>query len=77
MAWPFTPDTNVVDPKLEQLQPRLKKVMKLLLEGDSEKQVALKLKLSPHTIHEYVKDLYSELGVSSRGELLAQWVGKV
>jgi DNA-binding CsgD family transcriptional regulator len=77
MAWPFTPEMNYVDPKVEQLQPRLKKVMKLLLEGDSEKQVAMKLKLSPHTVHEYVKDLYSELDVSSRGELLAQWVGKV
>ena len=51
--------------------------MEQVLEGDSEKQVALKLKLSPHTVHEYVKDLYAELGVSSRGELLAQWVGKV
>ena len=77
MAWPFTPEMNYVDPAIEKLQPRLKKVMKLLLEGDSEKQVALKLKLSPHTVHEYVKDLYGERGVSSRGELLAQWVGKV
>ena len=51
--------------------------MKLLLEGDSEKQVAFKLGLSPHTVHEYVKNLYSELQVSSRGELLAQFVGKV
>ncbi len=77
MAWPFTPDMTYVDPRVESLQPRLKKVMKLLLEGDSEKQVALKLKLSPHTVHEYVKNLYSELGVCSRGELLAQWVGKI
>lgn len=77
MAWPFTPDMNYTDPAIERLQPRLKKVMKLLLEGDSEKQVAYKLKLSPHTIHEYVKDLYAELRVSSRGELLAQFVGKV
>jgi DNA-binding CsgD family transcriptional regulator len=51
--------------------------MKHLLEGDSEKQVAYKLKLSPHTVHEYVKNLYAELGVNSRGELLAQFVGKV
>jgi DNA-binding CsgD family transcriptional regulator len=77
MAWPFTPEMSYVDPKVESLQPRLKKVMKLLLEGDSEKQVAFKLGLSPHTVHEYVKDLYSELGVCSRGELLSQWVGKV
>jgi DNA-binding CsgD family transcriptional regulator len=77
MAWPFTPEMSYVDPRVESLQPRLKKVMKLLLEGDSEKQVAYKLGLSPHTVHEYVKNLYSELEVSSRGELLAQFVGKV
>jgi DNA-binding CsgD family transcriptional regulator len=77
MAWPFSPEMTYVDPKVERLQPRLKKVMTLLLEGDSEKQVAYKLKLSPHTVHEYVKNLYSELGVNSRGELLAQWVGKI
>ena len=77
MAWPFTAEMTYVDPKVEGLQPRLKRVMKLLLEGDSEKQVAYKLKLSPHTVHEYVKNLYSELNVNSRGELLAQWVGKV
>jgi DNA-binding CsgD family transcriptional regulator len=77
MAWPFTADMTWTDPKIDALQPRLKKVMKHLLEGDSEKQVAYKLKLSPHTVHEYVKNLYSELGVNSRGELLAQFVGKV
>ena len=77
MAWPFTADMSFTDPKVEALQPRLKKVMKHLLEGDSEKQVALKLKLSPHTVHEYVKNLYADLGVCSRGELLAQFVGKV
>jgi DNA-binding CsgD family transcriptional regulator len=54
----------------------LKKVMRLLLEGDSEKQVALKLGLSPHSVHQYVKQLYAQLEVNSRGELLAQWVGK-
>jgi len=77
MAWPFTPDMSYTDPTVDNLQPRLKKVMKFLLEGDSEKQVAFKLGLSPHTVHEYVKNLYAELGVSSRGELLAQYVGKV
>src|ERR1041385_2604612 len=42
MAWPFTAEMSYVDPKIEQLQPRLKKVMKLLLEGDSAKQGGLK-----------------------------------
>jgi DNA-binding CsgD family transcriptional regulator len=76
MAWPYTPDVDYTDPRLETLQPRLKKVMRHLLEGDSEKQVALKLGLSPHSVHQYVKQLYAQLEVNSRGELLAQWVGK-
>lgn len=77
MAWPFQPEDVPVDPRLSALQPRLKKVMQHLLEGDSEKQVAAKLGLSKHTVHEYVKMLYQQLGVNSRGELLSQWVGRV
>jgi len=76
MAWPYTPEVDYTDPRIEALQPRLKKVMRHLLEGDSEKQVALKLGLSPHSVHQYVKQLYAQLEVNSRGELLAQWVGK-
>ena len=39
-----------------------------------ERQVALKLKISQHTVHVYVKQLYKRFGVSSRGELLARFV---
>lgn len=77
MAWPFQPEDAPTDPRLAALQPRLRKVMQHLLQGDSEKQVAAKLGLSKHTVHEYVKMLYQQLGVNSRGELLSQWVGRV
>ncbi|HEX3359054.1 MAG TPA: helix-turn-helix transcriptional regulator [Tepidisphaeraceae bacterium] len=77
MAWPFQPDDKPTDPRLASLQPRLRKVMRHLLDGDGEKQVAAKLGLSRHTVHEYVKMIYSQLGVSSRSELLSQWVGRV
>lgn len=77
MSWPHQPEDAPSDPRLEALQPRLRKVMKHLLEGDAEKQVAAKLSLSRHTVHEYVKMLYQELGVSSRAELLSQFVGRV
>jgi DNA-binding CsgD family transcriptional regulator len=77
MAWPFQPEDAPTDPRLSALQPRLRKVMQHLLQGDSEKQVAAKLGLSKHTVHEYVKMLYQQLGVNSRGELLSQWVGRV
>jgi DNA-binding CsgD family transcriptional regulator len=77
MSWPFQPDDKPVDPRLASLQPRLRKVMQHLLDGDGEKQVAAKLGLSRHTVHEYVKMIYQQLGVSSRSELLSQWVGRV
>ena len=43
-----------------------------LLQGDAEKEVAAKLKLSRHTVHRYTQVIYGELNVHSRGELLAK-----
>jgi DNA-binding NarL/FixJ family response regulator len=59
---------------MPELPPRLQPVLRYLLQGDAEKQVAVKLGLSRHTIHEYVKTIYRQLGVSSRAELLARFV---
>ena len=55
---------------------RLQQTLKSLLSGASEKQIALALELSPHTVHVYVKQIYKHYNVSSRGELLARWVKK-
>lgn len=54
------------------LPPRLTQTLNELLAGSSEKQIAHKLELSRHTIHNYVKALHQRFGVSSRGELLAR-----
>lgn len=54
------------------LPPRLSQTLDALLEGDSEKEIAAKLDLSRHTIHNYVKALHQRFQVSSRGELLAK-----
>src|SRR5688572_29577386 len=62
---------------LSGLPPRLRPVLRHLLEGDAEKQVAMKLGLSPHTVHQYTKLLYRTLDVNSRSELLARYVGRV
>jgi DNA-binding CsgD family transcriptional regulator len=59
------------DPRVD-LPPRLSQTLGELLTGASEKQIALKLELSQHTIHNYVKALHQRFGVSSRGELLAK-----
>jgi DNA-binding NarL/FixJ family response regulator len=56
------------------LAPRLRQTLDLLLAGDSEKRIALKLGLKPNSIHSYVKVLYRRFNVTSRGELLAKFV---
>jgi DNA-binding CsgD family transcriptional regulator len=58
------------------LPPRLSQTLACLLDGMSEKQIALNLDLSQHTIHNYVKALHQRFEVSSRGELLAK-AGKI
>jgi len=56
----------------KDLPPRLAQTLHELLLGASEKQIAMKLELSRHTIHNYVKALHQRFQVSSRGELLAK-----
>jgi DNA-binding CsgD family transcriptional regulator len=61
-----------VGPSVSRLAPRLRQVLLCLCEGDGEKQVAARLRISAHTVHEYVRRLHRHFGVSSRGELLAR-----
>ncbi|MGL6073896.1 MAG: response regulator transcription factor [Fimbriiglobus sp.] len=57
----------------DDLPPRLLQVLNALLEGDTERQIALKLNLSRHTVHEHVTRLYRRLEVHNRAELLAAY----
>ena len=59
------------DPQHE-LPPRLAQTLAALQSGCSEKQISLRLGISHHTVHNYVKALHQRLGVSSRGELLSK-----
>jgi DNA-binding CsgD family transcriptional regulator len=62
---------SATEPSPEKLSPRLRQTLACLVEGDSEKQAAARLGLSPTTVHEYVTALYRRFNVRSRGELLA------
>jgi DNA-binding NarL/FixJ family response regulator len=62
------------EPSPAALPPRLRQVLRCLLEGDADKQVAARLGLSRHTVNEYVEQIYRHFGVVSRPELLARWV---
>ena len=40
------------------------------MEGVPEKEVAARLHISQHTVHDHIKKIYGILDVHSRGELL-------
>jgi Response regulator containing a CheY-like receiver domain and an HTH DNA-binding domain len=61
---------SATEPTIDELSPRLRQTLACLLEGDSEKQVAARLGLSPTTVHQYVTALYRRFGVQSRAQLL-------
>lgn len=52
------------------LTPRVRAVLDALLEGDGEKQIAVRLGISRHTVHDHIKALYRRIGVGTRGELI-------
>lgn len=53
-----------------RLTPALESVMRGLVQGLSEKEIAGRLKISIPATHARVKRLYTQLGVHSRGELV-------
>jgi DNA-binding CsgD family transcriptional regulator len=63
---------RIGEPSVTDLPARQRDVLICLMNGDSEKQAALRLGLSRHTVHDHVKRLHSRFGVASRGELLAR-----
>ena len=62
------------DPSPAELPPRMREVLACLLEGDSDKQAARRLRMSPYTVNQYVKAIYTHFAVNSRPELLARWI---
>jgi DNA-binding CsgD family transcriptional regulator len=56
-----------------ELSQAQEQVFRLLVRGLSEKRVAAQLRLSRHTVHTHVKNIYRALGVHSRAELMARF----
>ncbi|MBK5931837.1 LuxR C-terminal-related transcriptional regulator [Halochromatium salexigens] len=52
------------------LPPRLRDVLNGLLAGESEKQIAARLELSPHTVNRHVQRIYKRYGVRYRSHLI-------
>jgi DNA-binding CsgD family transcriptional regulator len=62
---------SATEPSPGTLSRRLRQTLACLVEGDSEKQVAVRLGISATTVHQYVTDLYRRFRVQSRSQLLA------
>jgi DNA-binding CsgD family transcriptional regulator len=52
------------------LSDRQMQVVRHLFDDESEARIAMRLRISPHTVHTYLKQVYAKLGVNSRAELL-------
>jgi DNA-binding CsgD family transcriptional regulator len=59
-----------------QLTPVERRVLKQLLGGLTEKQIASALGQSYHTTHEHVTVIYRKFGVGNRASLMALWLGR-
>jgi DNA-binding CsgD family transcriptional regulator len=64
-------------PLAPRLSGRAWETLEYLLAGDSEKQVALALGLSTHTVHSYIRKVYEAFGVATRAELIVRFVPQV
>lgn len=68
------PLARYAEPSPLGLPPRSREVLACLLEGDGDKQVAVRLGLRPLTVNEHTKLIYRHFGVGGRAELMARWI---
>lgn len=57
----------------KRLTPRQRETLHLLITGKTEKEIAERMGLSFHTVHDYVKIIYRVYEVGSRTELISRW----
>lgn len=58
------------------LTPVERQVLRSLLTGQAEKQIAADLGQSYHTTHDYVTAIFRKFGVNNRAALMALWLGR-
>jgi DNA-binding CsgD family transcriptional regulator len=63
-------EANQVMAQSNELSKREWEVAELLLQGKSNKQIALALGIAEHTVEFHLKNIYKKLGVSSRAEAI-------
>jgi DNA-binding NarL/FixJ family response regulator len=70
-AWARTPQLRVMDAQgVKLLSNREEDVVRLVVEGLGNREIAQRLTLSEHTVRNYLFRIFDKLGVSSRVELV-------
>ncbi|MGH2581991.1 MAG: helix-turn-helix domain-containing protein [Anaerolineales bacterium] len=64
------PATQGTDETIDELTGREQEVLQILAQGLANKQIALRLGISEHTVKFHVSAIYSKLGVTNRTEAL-------
>jgi DNA-binding CsgD family transcriptional regulator len=54
------------------ISPAERRVLQAVRKGFSEREIAARLNLSPHTVHNHIRSIFSAFEVHSRTELLAK-----
>lgn len=65
--------TPFVEPPIRELSAREREVLEHLADGASNKAIARRLSLSPHTVKRHVANIFNKLSVDSRGEAAAHF----
>ncbi len=67
-------ESSSEDPLVEQLTARELEVLQLMSQGLANKQIALALDISEHTVKFHLSSLYAKLGISSRTEAVKRGI---
>jgi DNA-binding CsgD family transcriptional regulator len=59
------------------LSPRQHEIMHLVAIGLSDKEIAARLQVSPHTVRTHLQRLYAQHGLRNRAEAAANWTKRV
>ncbi|MEK6753947.1 MAG: response regulator transcription factor [Chloroflexota bacterium] len=74
MRFPRAGESSGDDSLIEPLTAREKEVLQLMAQGLANKQIALALGISEHTVKFHLSSLYAKLGVSSRTEAVRRGI---
>lgn len=59
------------------ITPRMMDIVELIMAGECPKNIARRLKLSPHTVRQYIHDTHERFGVQSTVELVLTLCGEI